>query len=550
MEADRGGRLPSQFLGNESVDARMVALMRSMLAVSALVIFVFDPFQPSHFSTGIYVALLCYGVYSTALCIAITDGRMPLPPRAHHWIDAAACVLLVALSQGVTDMFFYFFFFAILVASFSRGFREGLTLTAISVAAFVAISLYVAKPGVRADFDELVTRPVFLLVLGYMTAYWGGKELLARRRLRFLRDLAAVANPRLGIDHARDQGLHRLLEFFGAASCVLVSPRSGGEELVMYRLDAGGRRAVPQPLTAQSAEALLELPAGFSIAWQPGKALATPELSVQCERLANLLEAQYFATVPFEPREGSRGRLYLMAARRLSDADAEFLRQAVDQIAAVADKLALMEAIMASAAQLERSRISRDIHDTTVQPYIGLTLGLEALQRRLEPRSPVKRQLDELVEMARLVVHDLRAYVARLRRDDTPGEPATWPAEHLMAGLREHLARYRNYYGIEVELRSDKSSALTDRVAAEAYQIVCEGLANIHRHTPAKRAFVELRFKPDSLAIEIGNECALAVPPIAFMPRSIAERARALGGTTTVELHERGHDIVRVAIPL
>ena len=86
--------------------------------------------------------------------------------------------------------------------------------------------------------------------------------------------------------------------------------------------------------------------------------------------------------------------------------------------------------------------------------------------------------------------------------------------------------------------------------AADGRQIVCEGLANIHRHTPAKRAFVELRFKPDSLAIEIGNECAPAVPPIAFVPRSIAERARALGGTTTVELRERGHDIVRVAIPL
>lgn len=545
-----GDRLPPQFPGAESVDARMVALMRSMLAVSALVIFVFDPFQPSHFSTGIYVALLCYGVYSTALCIAITGGRMPLPPRSHHWIDAAVCVLLVALAQGVTDMFFYFFFFAIVVASFSHGFREGLTLTAISVALFVAISVYGAKPGVKFEFDDLVTRPVFLLVLGYMTAYWGGRELLMRRRLRLLRDLAEAANPRLGIDHARDQGLYRVLEFFDAASCVLVSPRGESRDLVMYRLDAGGRRALAQPLTTQCAEALLGLPMGSSTAWHPGKAMASLELGVQCERLANLLEAGFFATVPYEPREGSRGRLYLIAARRLSDGDAEFLRQAVAQIAAVADKLALMEAIMAGAAQLERSRISRDIHDTTVQPYIGLKLGLEALQRRLDASSPVKRQLDELVEMARLVVHDLRAYVARLRREDASGELEIWPAEHLMAGLREHLERYRSFYGIDVELRSDKSSALTDRVAAEAYQIVCEGLANIHRHTPAKRAFVELRFEPDSLAIEIGNECALAVPPIAFMPRSIAERARALGGTTTVELHERGHDIVRVAIPL
>jgi len=97
-----------------------------------------------------------------------------------------------------------------------------------------------------------------------------------------------------------------------------------------------------------------------------------------------------------------------MAVRRLSDADAEFLRQAVDQIAAVADKLALVDAIMAGAAQLERSRISRDIHDTTVQPYIGLKLGSRRCSAP-QTTSPVRKQLDELVEMARLVVHDLRA---------------------------------------------------------------------------------------------------------------------------------------------
>ena len=546
MEAE-GSRLPqsAQSLGAESVDAGMVALMRSMLAVSALIIFVFDPFEPPRFATRIYVALLGYGIYSVALCIAITAGRMPVPPRAQHWIDAAVCLVLVALSQGVTEMFFYLFFFAIVVASFSRGFGEGFTLTAISVALFAVVSLlWPRRAGL--DWDDVLTRPVYLLILGYMTAYWGGKELAMRGRLRLLRDVGTIANPRLGVDHALEQSLRRVHQFFGAAACVLVCPRAASGEFTMFRIAAQGRGAMAQPLTAEAASALLRLPADVVIAW-PRRMSTDPELASHCERLANLLEAEQFASVPYEQRAGVQGRLYLVTRERLGDPDLEFLRQVADQIAAAVEKLALMEAITAQAAQLERTRISRDIHDTTVQPYIGLKLGLEALQRRVPGDSPVRKPLDELVEMSTRVIADLRGYIARLR---SPAQSAPRSGDDLLGGLREHLERYRNFYGIEVELRSARASQVSDRVAAEAYQIVCEGLANIHRHTAAKRAFVDLRFEADSLAIAIGNECARAVPPVAFMPRSIAERAKALGGTTTVELHERGHDIVHVAIPL
>jgi signal transduction histidine kinase len=547
MEAE-GDRLPqaAQFPGSESVDARMVALMRSMLAVSALIIFVFDPFEPSRFIPRIYIALLCYGIYSVALCIAITAGRMPVPPRAQHWIDAAVCVLLVALSEGVTEMFFYFFFFAILVASFSRGFREGLTLTAISVGLFAVVSL-VWPHGAAFDWDDFLTRPVYLLILGYMMAYWGGKELSMRRRLRLLRDVGAIANPRLGAEHALEQSLRRVHEFFDARACVLVCPRAAPGEFMMYRIATGARRTLVEPLSAESAAPLLGLPAGLSIAWPARRALADAGVTAQCQRVANLLEAERFATVPYEQREGLAGRIYLTTRERLSDADLEFLRHVADQIAAAVEKLALMEAITAQAAQLERTRISRDIHDTTVQPYIGLKLALEALQRRVPNDSPARKPLDELLEMATRVIADLRGYIARLR---SPAPARERSGEELLSGLREHVERYRSFYGIDVELRSERTSQVSDRVAAEAYQIVCEGLANIHRHTAAKRAFVDLRINPDSLAIAIGNECARAVPPVAFVPRSIAERAKALGGTTKVELHERGHDVVHVAIPL
>jgi signal transduction histidine kinase len=530
-----------------SVDIRMVALMRCMLALSALLVVAFDPTEPLRFDRGTYVALLAYCVYSVLLCIATIDGHEIVPPRSQHWIDVIVYVGLVALTGGTSGMFYHFFFFAILVASFSRGFDEGFAVTAASATLFAIVSLVMATPGADFDFDEAVTRPVYVLVLGYMMAYWGEHELTLRRRLQLLGEVAELGNPRLGVDQALAHKLHRLLGFFAADACVLVCARGNPAQYLMYRAVAADTQSgiPPQPLTEQSARALLELPGALSLAWQKEEPQCNRTTEAQCRRVANLLETSRFATVPYHERGAMHGRLYLAGGRRsLSPAETDFLRQAVEQIAAAAENVGLLNELMTNAAQLERARLSRDIHDTTIQPYIGLKLGLEALYRTLERGSPVARQVRELLDMAAAVIEELRGYVARLR-SNAPG----WAAEHLLSGLSEHIGRYRSFYGIEVELRADSVVRLSDRVAGEVHQIVCEGLSNVYKHTAAKRAFVELRCDGQSLAIEVGNEHEPGLKET-FMPRSIAERARALGGTTEVSLDNGGHDIVRVAIPL
>lgn len=531
----------------EPVDTRMVALMRCMLALSALLVVCFDPTEPLRFDPATYVALVAYCVYSVLLCIAIIDGSEIVPTRSQHWIDVLVYAGLVALSEGTSSIFYHLFFFAILVASFSRGFYEGFAVTAASAALFATVSLVMATPGANFDFDDAVIRPVYVLVLGYMMAYWGEHELTLRRRLQLLGEVAGLGNPRLGVDQALAQKLHRLLGFFAADACVLVCARGNPPQYLMYRAVAGDAQSgiAPQPLTERSARALLELPAALSLAWHEDEPQPNGAIEAQCRRVANLLETSRFATVPYHERGAMPGRLYLAGGRRpFSLAETDFLRQAVEQVATAAENVSLLNELMTNATQLERARLSRDIHDTTIQPYIGLKLGLEAVYRSLERGSPVARQVKELLDMAAAVVQELRGYVARLR-DNAPG----WAAEHLLSGLSEHIGRYRSFYGIDVELRADSVARLSDRVAGEVHQIVCEALSNVYKHTAAKWAFVELRCDGQSLAIEVGNEHepGLKEP---FVPRSIAERARALGGTTEVSLDNGGHDIVRVAIPL
>jgi signal transduction histidine kinase len=538
---------PGSAVVDESVDARRVALMRCMLALSAVLIVFLHPVQPERLIGLTYGSLIAYSLYSVLLAGSVYRARPIVPQRAQHWVDVVFSTYLLALTSGTDSVFFFFFFFAILVASFSRGFGEGLAVTLASVLLFVAVGLPASAGTTGFQLDRALLHAVFLFLLGWLIAYWGGQEIALRRRLRLLKEVGAVANPRLGVDHAVTQNLRRLLAFFAADACVLVCAKRGSADFVMYRADRSGQDGgyAPKPLTEQAAGRLLDLPPQLCVAWNPRRPSRDCPAE-QCRRLANLLETTCFATCPYRQHEEPPGRVYLVAGKRCyGEADVGLLRQAVEQMAAAVENLALLEELMVNATQLERSRISRDIHDTAVQPYIGLKLGLEALHRKLEPDSLAALQVEELLQMSALAVHDLRGYVARLRSDDK-----AWAGEHLVQALRRQLGRYRAFYGIEVELRGDAAVELTERIAGEAYQIVSEALANVYRHTRAKRAFVELRWQADALAILVGNECGPGSATPAFTPHSIAERAAALGGSATVQVGRDGHDLVAVTIPL
>jgi signal transduction histidine kinase len=80
---------------------------------------------------------------------------------------------------------------------------------------------------------------------------------------------------------------------------------------------------------------------------------------------------------------------------------------------------------------------------------------------------------------------------------------------------------------------------------------VSESLSNVLRHTSSKSAFVDILCEDSRLAVKVGNEARVDADGIVeFMPRSINERVRALGGETFVEHDADGYTVVRVSIPL
>lgn len=216
--------------------------------------------------------------------------------------------------------------------------------------------------------------------------------------------------------------------------------------------------------------------------------------------VASLLDTAAFITVPFIQRDDVSGRVYVTSdSGRFNHSDTLFLAQAAEAIATVVENTTLIERLVADAAELERLHISRDIHDTTIQPYIGLKLGLDALYREAGD-NPLNRRIGELIEMTASTISGLRDYTRQLK------EKSPKPGEFLTLALNKQIEQLRRFYGIEVDFVSDISPQLSGRVAAEIFQMIVEGLSNILRHTTARRAFVSVACENSTLLLEIGNE--------------------------------------------
>lgn len=570
MVSRPGSALPRAVTGAgdrvETVDARLLALTRCVLAFSALAIIWIDPAEPQRLVELTYASLALYCLYSAALATMAYRRDWAAPERAFHWADIVFYAYLVALTEGTSSIFFFFFFFAILIASFGWGFREGFAVTIVSLALFTAVGLTFAPAGEAFELNRTLIRAVYLFVFGYLFAYWGGYEGLLKRRLRLLQEINNLWNPRFGVDHAVSSNLDRLLDFYDAGSCVLVLKRPTTPAThFMYTaarpkpVQSSGSREI----TDSAAATLMTLPETVGAFYHDPEAswrnryyghsaleidtrARTGGFSAHCAALANLLDTQAFITVPYAQRDGTGGRLFLTSRRGgFTHSDIDFLAQVSAALSTVVENMYLMEELISRAAEHERLAISRDLHDTTIQPYIGLKLALDALQREAGAGSPVAQRIAELIEMTGATIRDLRGYAETLK------ERTAMPGEFLVAAVKKQSERLGRFYGIDVVVKSDISSQLKGRLAAEAFQIISEGLSNILRHSAAKKAFVSIFCENSSLLLKIGNERqGSAQDAGSFTPRSIHERTKALGGTTFVEQAPDGYTVVHVTIPM
>jgi len=251
------------------------------------------------------------------------------------------------------------------------------------------------------------------------------------------------------------------------------------------------------------------------------------------------------------------GRLYVCGSQnRFDNLDIAFVLQLLDHITPLMENIRLVDSLASDAAEQERHRIARDIHDSVIQPYVGLQLGIAAIAQKLRAgNTEVLANVEELLELTNQELVEMRRYVWGLKASEDRRDV-------LLPAIQRFVTRFASVTGIHVDVMTHGKVVVNDRLAAELFQIVAEGLSNVRRHALCNEARVEITCEANRVMLQIKNRRPGEVadfnfdPPgnhnekTLFTPRSIAERAALFGGETKVSIDENNYTVVNVSIPL
>jgi signal transduction histidine kinase len=211
------------------------------------------------------------------------------------------------------------------------------------------------------------------------------------------------------------------------------------------------------------------------------------------------------------------------AAARLALENAQLQAETRAQLAQVKESRKRIVA----AADEERKRIERDLHDGAQQRLSALVAQLRTAQLRLGA-SAADPAIDALLESA---VVELQAANEELRELVRGVYPAILTEEGLAAAV-ESLA-LRTPFPVELDVVEDRFPA---QVEATAYFVTCESLNNVLKHAQASRAVIRISEIRGQLKVEVVDDGVGGAQPTAGSGLSgLEDRVEALGGSLRVE---------------
>lgn len=554
-------------LSEQWIDLRLIAGMRVVLATSALLMSALGATSPPAASTAADITLVLYALYGLVI-YHLSVRRNPIAAnKLIPWLDLLWYLPLIAFTGS--NVFYFFFFFTIIVGSFSWGLNDGLRLTLASAAIYTIIGVSNAPSGRPIQMNPLLMAPIGLLTFGYIIARWGGYHTELKNRLKLLKDVTVFSDPRYGIDRTIKSILESVRAFYDAGACLLVIPGKAGADIYqIYRVTRGSTpsRSAPPEIAREAAEQFLAPSLDNAVIYRRGRSsqarlfdvktkVFSETTAVDAEKLAGMLDAQRYVSMPVYYRHQAVGRLYIIdGPTRVDTTDMEFLLQLMDHTTPVMENIRLIDNLASDAAEQERRRIAHDIHDSVIQPYLGLQFGLAALDQKLEMgNTSIRSDVQELLELTNYELAELRRFVRGLRAGEEK-------MDVLLPAIERYAQRFSLVTGIKVDVQAQGNVKVNDRLAAELFQIVAEGLSNVRRHAFCRDARVEISCENSSLLLQIKNSRPRTNPEIergdgnesarTFRPHSIAERAASLGGDTRVFVDEKDYTVVSVGIPL
>jgi signal transduction histidine kinase len=200
------------------------------------------------------------------------------------------------------------------------------------------------------------------------------------------------------------------------------------------------------------------------------------------------------------------------------------------------------------AAEAERMRIARELHDVLTHSMSVMVIQAQAAQAAAGDEARVARSLARIEAIGKESLVELRGLLQRVRSHEEA--PPLAPAPGL-AQLDALVGEVRAA-GLEVSVELDgEARPLPTSVDLSAYRIVQEALTNTLRHAGGVATRVVLSYRPDEFAVEVLDHGSRGQATVAGNGLAgMRERIALVGGTLVAEDVPGGGFRVAARMPL
>jgi signal transduction histidine kinase len=192
------------------------------------------------------------------------------------------------------------------------------------------------------------------------------------------------------------------------------------------------------------------------------------------------------------------------------------------------------------AADAERRRLERDLHDGTQQRLVSLAMNLGMARAQASSAEQAQQAIAEAHEEAKAALAELRDLIRGLH-------PAVLEDRGLDAALSGVAARMPIPVRLTVDGLARRPSPVIEAVA---YFVVSEGLANIAKHAQASQAEVFVQRSGDRLHVIVTDDGVGGADPARGTGLTgLARRAQSVDGTFEVVSPPGGPTVLSVDLP-
>lgn len=257
------------------------------------------------------------------------------------------------------------------------------------------------------------------------------------------------------------------------------------------------------------------------------------------------------ASVLLKSRSRSLGTIVLFSERETSFSSEimQLLESIGNQLGVAIENAKFHQSIEQIAVLEERTRISRELHDSLAQTLGWLSIKTEILEEDLK-LGEIEKSNTEMKAIRRVVrdaCYDVRESIDGLR---------TRPTGDFTATAAAWISEFRQRSGLITDFHvMDGDMPLSLRVETELLRILQEALTNVRKHAKAKHVQIDLQVKGSFAELKIKDDgCGFNYQDNQdaghFGLRIMRERAEKLGGTFHINATPDKGTRIKVILPL